>query len=101
SAYKKKNGYNRYFGLAGVPGNTLSDCNTLGVWPYRGPKDFLKPDSYQIVSAGADHSFGQGSPPTATVPWTPIVASNFYPEGPPGHDDQSNFYDLLLGSESK
>lgn len=62
--------------VASTPGALAarSDCATLGVWPYAqkmdpvGPKatlhtppTYYNPDSFQIISAGADGRFGTGT----------------------------------------
>jgi general secretion pathway protein G len=88
-------GYNSIISGFGVP-----DCFSLGVNPYAGtwpaaagqPVIFINPNSYQIISAGADGNFGAGTTSTTTVwgPTTPTRDAN-------GLDDISNFYDLLLG----
>jgi prepilin-type N-terminal cleavage/methylation domain-containing protein len=113
SSYKTSNGYNRY-------STTVSDCSGIdanlpnGVWPYQEAAGrFLKPDSYQIVSAGKNGLFGSGSDPSAspTVFWNPRTASDVYPivkasdTSVPvtlkfGFDDQSNFYERPLGTSA-
>ena len=88
SSYKSRNGYNRY--------TPLSDCATLSVSPYFQaagiPNQYLNPSTFQIISAGANMSFGSGG-----GPWTPATAPAVYPMGSPGYDDQSNFSSSLLG----
>jgi hypothetical protein len=122
SSYKQANGYNRYLLLSGV-----SDCPSLisasgvGVYPYAetilpsGPK-YLKPNDFQIISAGADLTFGSGSVPTVTAgvitgfttgagtTWTSATAAADYPQntapgapGAGGYDDQANFAQGQLG----
>jgi hypothetical protein len=108
SAYKSKNGYNRYNG---------TDCPTLGVWPYSQTVPnaatlarYHSPESFQIISAGADHVFGPGTNlagPGTPVAWTPATAGTFYPyrdqfdqltkKTEAGFDDQASFYDSILG----
>lgn len=158
SSYKSANGYNRYFAdaslaAAGLP-PTVSDCSQLGKfqpigswtllpgipqpvpWPYAEALPtsanltyrYINPNSFQIVSAGANGVFGPGTNldyapggPNPPSPWTPATASAVYPattnppiSNPPpdhaaqwllvrtfGHDDQANFYDTLLGYETK
>jgi len=108
SSYKNPNGYNRYatFQLAQpvypAPGVALafgaSDCSTLGVAGGAyfesastiGTK-YLKPNSFQIISAGADGFFGLGG-----GPWNGATAPQMYPAGNPGFDDQSNFSSAML-----
>ncbi len=104
SSYKKDNRYNRYFAVLGN-----SDCvklkdplnpNAPIVWPYAftlgSSARYLKPDTYQIVSAGSDGIFGSGTIPPSGLPvWNPKQA--MYPAGSGGYDDISNFHDKLLG----
>jgi prepilin-type N-terminal cleavage/methylation domain-containing protein len=107
SSGKRRNGYNAYGPLAGCPNTFLTDCYTLGVWPYLDPNsNFLNADSFQIISAGPDLAFGQGSNPKAAPPvtWTPTTGqlSNSRLDmatqtTPTGLDDLSNFYDKALG----
>jgi hypothetical protein len=75
-----------------------------GSWPYAEsgpPKDagivFLKANSFQIISAGADTFFGPGTVPTNPQFWTPETAPTMNPPGSPGHDDLSNFAGAKLG----
>ncbi len=127
SSYKSQNGYNRYVD----PKLPLSDCQTLGIWPYAevmsppsattplAPR-YVKPNSFQIISAGANRRFGPGTviaklPPNVNLPpgiflggpsWTPNTAGNVYPDVAQnplhiGHDDQSNFYESFLGVEAR
>jgi prepilin-type N-terminal cleavage/methylation domain-containing protein len=102
SAYKTANGYNRYGGTdcASLPSILPSG---LGVWPYlQATGKFFKPNSFQIISAGADYTFGTGSVAPAFPVLAPgvgqklntVTASGFVG----GQDDQSNFHDGLLGS---
>lgn len=94
SNYGTRNGYNRY------PGG---DCPTLGVFPYaQGSTQYVNPTGFQIISAGADLKFGPGTNPGVTpLPlWTPATAANSAASGPNGADDQSNFYDNVLGTPS-
>ncbi len=136
SSYKSANGYNRYFrdvSLTAFHSQHNSDCVTLGVWPYAEaatpgcvpdpgdasdgrllggpPGKYLKANSYQIVSAGADGKFGAGSVPIKiqdnvqgqvwvlpNLGWTPNNAPTFYPSGNDGFDDISNFTGSVLGA---
>jgi general secretion pathway protein G len=88
SSYKTANGYNRY---------ASTDCPSLGppVSPYfeaTSPSTrFLRPDSFQIISAGPDGNLGAGGL------WAPAMAASVYPAGSPGADDMSNFSDRALG----
>jgi type II secretory pathway pseudopilin PulG len=105
SSYKTTNGYNRYFGTAGVggPAPAMSDCQSQnspnGAWPYASfvgaTQRYYREDSFQIISAGPDGKFGLGS---FTAAWTPPTAGAFYPSGTAGADDLSNFYDHSLGT---
>jgi prepilin-type N-terminal cleavage/methylation domain-containing protein len=87
SNYGTRNGYNRY-------GNTLalSDCTSLGLQPYiQANGDYLNPSTYQIISAGADGTFGAGGN------WSPTQGA----VSGPGKDDQSNFNNgSVLGAGS-
>src|SRR5262249_51433873 len=60
SSYKYRNGYNRYFPVSGD-----SDCAKLEVWPYARKlgeqPEYVNPDTWQIISAGADTQFGPGT----------------------------------------
>ncbi len=121
SSYKLKNSYNRYVQTYG------SDCATLGtnftqvgvLWPYAEatsavptpaivppPARYLKPDTFQIISVGADGAFGPGSVPqynaagvfTGFAPtWTPATASSVFPQGAIGYYNQANFSSSPLG----
>jgi general secretion pathway protein G len=105
SSYKKANGYNRYFASL-----KASDCNTLGVWPYSDGIKYHNSDTFQIISAGRDGIFGQGSNPGTNPPptWTPATADSsqaLLPYRPgtkvlAGSDDMSDFYDRMLGVPS-
>jgi hypothetical protein len=99
SSYKTTNGYNRYFPINDCASLANPAANLPAPWPYKqGPSQFLNPNSYQIISAGADGAFGPGSNPVDTPPyWSPANASLYYQNGTPGRDDQANFYDSPLG----
>jgi hypothetical protein len=93
------------------------DENNLGVWPHaqfmagNGPPVYLNPRSFQLLSAGKDLYFGQGSPVCTypggltgstfwlgARPWSPQTASTVYETGVlGGGDDIANFHDRLLG----
>jgi type II secretory pathway pseudopilin PulG len=97
SSYKNGNGYNRYFLLAGN-----SDCQTLGVWPYAqswAPSPvYYNAQTFQIISAGKDYTFGPGTSPAVGNTWAPSYAGQVYTQGQAGgYDDIANFYDRLLG----
>jgi hypothetical protein len=110
----------------------LGNANGAGIWPYAEvtmaalpPSPALPPpsrypnrDTFQIVSAGADHIFGSGSMPVyyQTQPnnplgfagflltWTsvnPPVAYGSSNAQPNGADDQSNFSSGLLGANDQ
>jgi prepilin-type N-terminal cleavage/methylation domain-containing protein len=95
SSYGSRNGFNIY---------GTSDCAFFGVFPYaQGLNQYLNPTGFQIISAGADLKFGPGSanPNTAAGPfWSPATAGNSAASGPKGADDQSNFYESTLGTQS-
>jgi hypothetical protein len=76
SSYKTRNGYNRYFASTSAP--ATSDCQRLLVWPYQdfnsrdpnatapnvaGTETYFNPTSFQLISAGYDKAFGQGTAP--------------------------------------
>jgi type II secretory pathway pseudopilin PulG len=98
SSYKTANGYNRYYGLF-----LNSDCASLGVWPYAqslgASPAYQNAQTYQIISAGKDYTFGLGtSLPAGGPTWAPSYAGQAYAQGVPGgYDDIANFYDKLLG----
>jgi hypothetical protein len=106
SSYKHANGYNRYFANM-----SASDCASLGVWPYARhlgtAPSYFNPDSHQIISAGANRTFGQGSNQTFSSgnTWSrqaPTEGSCLAKTGTtsptaPGEDDQCNFHDRLMG----
>lgn len=125
SAYKKSNGYNRYWSYTAALNNGvgLSDCPSLrsdapggyGVWPYAielgATPRYHNPETYQILCAGPDGTFGtgtiitgapgipQGSQVWAGAPtWTTQTASAFVALSPGIRDDMSNFHDRVLGS---
>ncbi len=99
SSYKTDNGYN-LFGLPGAA-TVTSDCATLGVWPYaeawvaNTPPRYVNSKSYQILSAGADGSFGPGTSSTTNL-WNLASGGNAASGG--GKDDISNFSDRRLGN---
>jgi len=79
SSYKARSGYNRY---------RNSDCTSIPDGPYHdGNGQYYNPDSFQIISAGADGKFGRGGK------WTPANAAEIDPDG---RDDMSNFHSTLL-----
>ncbi|MBI1913634.1 MAG: type II secretion system protein [Planctomycetes bacterium] len=94
SSYKTKNGYNRYYNAY-----QNSDCANLNVWPYYSAKGkYHNPESFQIISAGKDTTFGctkSGLDPNDPnpTPWNPGNTSGAF------EDDMSNFYDAVLGSK--
>ncbi len=101
SSYKKANGYNRYYASLRV-----SDCNSLGVWPYaaalgRTPR-YQNPETFQIISAGADGKFGRGTVITSAGNgiWMgrPLWDGSQIGAIDNGKDDMSNFHSLLLGT---
>jgi hypothetical protein len=104
TTYVQDNNYNQYSA-------TTSDCATLGVWPYAegvipGAVDpvskrpiyrYLKPRTFQIISAGADGQFGPGTDLTSKTPylWTSATAAGIDPRGA---DDQANFNATALST---
>ncbi len=108
SSYMTRNGYNRYSDPNGSPPTATllmlpnpadsskpffsSDCTSLGVWPYAESLKYLNPNSYQIISAGANGNipkqltpvgwgiagFGRGSDLN-----TAVYATTFYLGVPP------------------
>jgi prepilin-type N-terminal cleavage/methylation domain-containing protein len=115
SSGKRRNNYNAYYNPSGPAAAKVSDCFTLGVWPYIDPNgNYLNSDTYQIISAGPDQVFGQGSnlpllAPGQTVAqanlaWSPQLSQTSrtrlditYVSYPNGLDDFSNFYEKALG----
>lgn len=101
SSYKSTNGYNRY--VVSPPFVlTNTDCGSLMVAPYAEgwdaansrPVRYLNPNSYQIISAGLDKTFGKGTYDAATI-WNPRNPALSPTQG--GFDDMSNFSDRFLG----
>jgi prepilin-type N-terminal cleavage/methylation domain-containing protein len=90
--------YNGYVQTATAPGS-FYDCATLGVRPYIQTQAggssgmiFWKPNSFQIISAGADGVFGPGG-----VLWGPgFPVKNLGTSATGGADDQSNFSDRVM-----
>jgi hypothetical protein len=90
SSYGRRNGYDSRDAL------TLQNANSTltTITPYyqsTNPTIYLNPNSCQIISAGRDGNWGPGGQ------WTPATANSI---APAGADDQSNFYDSLLGIPS-
>jgi hypothetical protein len=91
--------------------NGLGDCNTLGdtdcptlsVWPYvsalKPMPRYLNSTSFQILCAGPDGKFGQGSVLPDGLTWSADEPDKTYPPGSDGADDMSNFYSKPLGSK--
>lgn len=138
SSYKSRNGYNRYVpaffaGLLSTDQRS-SDCWNLEVWPIALPTPtnntspydpavlfsnapkYYNPDTFQILSAGADHFFSRGTEILAIsaqgvwggrATWSPALAGVVVPFVDdisaatglnwPGFDDQANFHDTLMG----
>jgi prepilin-type N-terminal cleavage/methylation domain-containing protein len=111
SSYKTANGYNRYFAQLGNSDFNLKDPRDtqplvatfppIPVFPYAEASSpstrFLRPDTYQIISAGANGRFGLGTNPLTGPLWSPGTAQSVYPQGSDGADDMSNFSDRPLG----
>lgn len=87
-----------------------SDCVSLNVTPYADKlpatgsiPHYLNNDTFQIISAGANGKFGQGSSGVTAAIWTPAVAgqtgatTSADGDVKGGVDDMANFYDSLLG----
>jgi hypothetical protein len=87
-----------YFSSRGNNDYTPADAGTTGVSPYYGSlisgnPNYINPKTYQIICAGADHTFGPGGA------WDPTKGyGNVAP--PSGADDQANFSPYLLGKPS-
>src|SRR5262249_39129224 len=83
-AYRAQNEYNSLLNAYGL-GFGVPDCFSLGVNPYAtfwpsAPGQvvrFVNPDSFQLISAGADGNFGAGTtdPTTAWNPSQPNVGT--------------------------
>jgi len=84
SSYKTRNGYNRY-------GSSDSTFISGGAY-HDGAGRYLNPDSFQIISAGKNKTFGPGGT------WTVQQAAAI---GPAGGDDFTNFHDLRLGASGQ
>jgi prepilin-type N-terminal cleavage/methylation domain-containing protein len=94
SSYKTQNGYNRYYLLDGQ-----SDCHSLSgkPWPYAEASGrYLNPNTFQIISAGRDGTFGAGTSNPGSGPFF-MTGTPMYGFGQPGYDDMSNFHDKFLG----
>jgi hypothetical protein len=62
SSYKTRNGYNRY---------GQSDCSSIPDGPYHdGNGNYYNPETFQIISAGADGKFGRGGNGRRRMPRT-------------------------------
>jgi hypothetical protein len=126
SSYNTRNGYNKeYSYYLQLTSNSIqySDCSGLiayrpdgsvtTLFPYAESNPsasttnytYLKPTTFQIISAGRDTIFGCGSdlnaklllPPQPVLLWTPQMAASLFPNGTAGYDDQSNFTGSTLG----
>jgi len=90
SSGKRSNGYHTPSATPVYP--AASDCGLIPAGPYYltlAPiPSFLRPDSYQIISAGADGTFGAGGVYNSS---TPPAANS------PAYDDQANFGGTRLG----
>jgi hypothetical protein len=92
-----------YFATAPTGNSYSPDCspvtNNKGiaspqVMPYfdsTSPLHFINPNTFQIICAGRDGTFGPGGF------WRSADADSFYPRGSAGRDDHSNFYNRPLG----
>jgi prepilin-type N-terminal cleavage/methylation domain-containing protein len=106
SSYQGRNGYN-HFGIVECQGFDPNANVLKPVYPYaQGVNQYLNPSGFQIISAGADKLFGPGSanPSTSGASggpfWSPATAGTSAASGVNGADDQSSFYDSLLGNSS-
>jgi prepilin-type N-terminal cleavage/methylation domain-containing protein len=81
-----------YFNTSNAAFNPTNDCATIGVKPYvQSTGAFYNADSFQIISAGRDKTFGT----TMFTTWSTL---NPYPVGTAGYDDFANFATNKLGS---
>jgi hypothetical protein len=79
-----------YFCSGRTPNGYGSHCPSLSVSPYlEATGRYHKPNSFQIISAGRDNTFGPGG-----TTWTPATAASINANG---RDDQCNFYEKALG----
>src|SRR5262249_39758975 len=101
------NQYNAYYSVTDPynPTGTLgSDCRSIGAMPYRKPDapggvvQYQNADTYQIVSAGPDKTFGSTVYPG--VIWNPTKDSvTFVPASAlSALDDRTNFCPNNLGA---
>ncbi len=91
SAYGVQNGYGNSWGLQDQKFRMLpqlGDCGSLGLAPYQAGALFANPNTFQIVSAGKDNTFGKGGA------WQPGGGGN--PADTAGNDNQSNFAKGIL-----
>ncbi|HYV34756.1 MAG TPA: hypothetical protein VE988_03565 [Gemmataceae bacterium] len=80
-----------YFGVHSNGKFDAEDCASLGAKPYilgENLPRFHMSRGFQIISAGADRTFGPGGL------WSPETASKI---APAGADDQTNFHNGLMG----
>jgi prepilin-type N-terminal cleavage/methylation domain-containing protein len=82
-----------YFSSNRRPNGYDTTANSLGVKPYQMQTmptvKFYMPESFQLISAGADGLFGAGGP------WTEASAAA---TPAPGKDDVTNFHDGFMGA---
>jgi prepilin-type N-terminal cleavage/methylation domain-containing protein len=82
-----------YFSSNRRPNGYDTTANSLGVKPYLmqsgPPTKFYMPESFQLISAGADGAFGPGGG------WTEASAGAI---PVPGKDDVTNFHDGFMGN---
>jgi general secretion pathway protein G len=101
STYGIENNYNRYLSLPQDP--KKSDCKTFKVWPYAEALQpiprYVKPKTFQIISAGTNQTFGTGTVADGTVAvpfvWTAGTAAQI---GADGQDDLANFSAGILSN---
>lgn len=98
SANNRKNGYTPGYGItlkdnSGSPPGSGPAVTVSAYFQTAGPPvQWWNPDTFQIICAGANGAYGAGG-----GPWTPANAETFYSSNNPGNDDQTNFYDAVMG----
>jgi prepilin-type N-terminal cleavage/methylation domain-containing protein len=103
SSYKTPNNYNRYVTLTERANSDCFGAVYGTVWPYAqnwtGTHQYVNPNTFQLISAGKNATFGTGTNATTGTPlYTPGVTN--LPINNGGYDDIANFYDRFLGIAS-
>jgi prepilin-type N-terminal cleavage/methylation domain-containing protein len=84
---------NKYNLQPWVAGGVPGDCPSLGISPYyqpgSNPQQFMNPNTWQIISAGADGKFGAGG-----AVWNPSSGT----ADPPSKDNLTNFSKSILAA---